>query len=312
MYNINANGQTTDIGELGGSATAFIGAGSSGSINPTWRIGAKNTTNTYAGTLADAGVTSLIKTGTGMLVLNGSNNIYSGSTTVNGGILKVINPNGTATGYGAVTVANGGTLAGNGIIAGSVTVNSGGALAPGNPLGTLLLSNNLILAAGSTTLVQVQHSPLTNDAVKILGILNEGGTLNVTNSGAAALANGDTFNLFNAANYSGAFTTFVLPQLTGNLAWNTSALKTSGTLSVVALTQPTIASINIAGGNFIISGSGGPINWPFYLLASTNLTSPPAQWTRIATNQFGNTGNFIITNSIDPSLPQTFYRIQLQ
>ncbi len=83
MYNINANGQTTDIGELGGTVGAFIGAG--GSVNPTWRIGAKNTTNTYAGTLADAGVTSLIKTGTGMLILSGTANTYSGNTTVNGG-----------------------------------------------------------------------------------------------------------------------------------------------------------------------------------------------------------------------------------
>jgi rhamnogalacturonan endolyase len=312
LYNINANGQTTDIGELGGGATAFIGAGSLSSVNPTWRIGAKNTTNTYAGTIADSGVTSLIKTGTGMLVLSGANNIYSGGTTVNGGTLKVTNTNGTATGYGAITVATGGTLAGHGIIAGSITVNAGGAIAPGNPLGTLLLSNDLTLAAGSTTFVQVQHSPLTNDVVKILGTLNEGGTLNVTNSGAAALANGDTFNLFNAANYSGAFTTLVLPQLTGNLAWNTSALKTSGNLSVVALTQPTIANINIAGGNLIISGSGGPNGWPYYLLASTNISLPSAQWTRIATNQFDSGGNFILTNSIGISLPQTFYRIQLQ
>src|SRR5207244_2789985 len=103
-------------------------------------------------------------------------------------ILKVINTDGTATGFGAVTVANSGTLAGSGIIAGSVTVNSGGALAPGNPLGTLVLSNNLTLAVGSTTFVQIQHSPLTNDAVKILGTLTEAGTLNVTNSGTSALA----------------------------------------------------------------------------------------------------------------------------
>jgi hypothetical protein len=61
FYNVNANGQTTDIGELGGASGAFIGAGNGGSINPTWRIGAKNTTNTYAGAIADAGVTALIR-----------------------------------------------------------------------------------------------------------------------------------------------------------------------------------------------------------------------------------------------------------
>jgi autotransporter-associated beta strand protein len=310
MYNINANGQTTDIGELGGGATAFIGAG--GSVNPTWRIGAKNTTNTYAGVIADAGVTSLIKTGTGMLILSGINNTYSGATTVNGGILKVTNTNGTATGFGSVTIANTGTLAGNGIISGPVTVSSGGSLAPGNPLGTLTLSNNLTLAAGSTTYVQVQHSPLTNDSVTIFGTLSEGGTLNVTNSGALAFVAGDSFKLFNASTYSGSFSSIVLPSLTGNLVWNTSSLKTSGVLSVMSLTSPTIANMTMSGNNLVLSGSGGVSGWTYYVLGSTNVNLPAAQWTRIATNQFDSSGNFSVTNAVDPSVPQTYYRIQLQ
>jgi len=133
----------------------------------------------------------------------------------------------------------------------------------------------------------------------------------VTNSGAAAFANGDSFQLFNAGSYSGSFTAFVLPQLTGNLAWNTSALKTSGTLSVTALMQPTIANINISGGNMVVNGTGGPNGWTYYLLASTNLNLPVAQWTRIATNQFNGDGTFSVTNSVTLS-PQTFYQIQLQ
>ena len=309
MYNINANGQTTDIGELGGSASAFIGGG--GSINPTWRIGAKNTTNTYAGVIADAGVTSLIKTGTGMFILSG-NNSYTGPTTVTGGILNVINTNGTATGFGPVTIATNGTLTGNGIIAGPVTVNSGGSLAPGNPLGTLTLSNDLTLSAGGTTYVQVQHAPLTNDSVTVLGTLTEGGTLNVTNSGAAAFVAGDTFHLLKAGSYSGSFSTLVLPQLAGPLAWNTNSLKTSGVLSVMALTAPTIANTILSGDNVVLNGSGGASGWTYYLLASTNLNLPVAQWTRVATNQFDNSGNFSITNSVNLSAPQTYYRIQLQ
>ena len=100
------------------------------------------------------------------MILTGTNNTYSGGTTISGGTLLVNNTNGSGTGSGAVTVDSGGTLGGAGIISGAVTVNSGGAFAPGNPLGTLTISNNLTLAAGSTTFVQVQHSPLTNDAVK--------------------------------------------------------------------------------------------------------------------------------------------------
>jgi autotransporter-associated beta strand protein len=312
LYNVNANNQTTDIGELGGSGTAFIGAGSLSSSNPTWRIGAKNTTNTYAGTIADAGVTSLIKTGTGMFVLSGTNNTYSGGTTVNGGILMVSNTAGTATGVGPVTVTNGGTLAGSGIIGGAVTINSGGALAPGNPLGNLTLSNSLTLAAGSTTFAQLEHSPLTNDVVNVMGAVTEGGTLNVTNIGVAALANGDSFKLFNAAGYSGSFAGYVLPPLTGSLRWNTGALNSSGVLSVIALTSPTITGLQMVNGSLVMSGSGGVSNWPYYVLASTNLTLPAAQWTPISTNQFDTGGNFVVTNAISAGSPQMFYRVQLQ
>ena len=270
FYNINANSQTTDIGELGGANGAYIGSGSSSSTNPTWRIGAKNTTNTYAGIIADAGVTSLIKIGTGTLMLTGTNNTYSGGTTISGGTLLVNNTDGSATGSGSVTVASGGTLGGTGIISGAVTVNSGGALAPGNPLGILTISNNLTLAAGSTTYVQVGHSPLTNNAVKVSGTLTEGGTLNVTNIAAAAFTAGDSFKLFNAANYSGSFAGFVLPPLTGNLAWNTNTLKSSGTLSVVALTSPAIGGASIdVNGNLVFSGTGAPADWTYYVLSST-------------------------------------------
>jgi autotransporter-associated beta strand protein len=88
FYNINANNQTTDIGELGGAGGACLGNGSEQSTDSVWRIGARNTTNTYAGIIEDSGVTSLIKTGTGLLILTGPNT-YSGTTTVSDGTLQV-------------------------------------------------------------------------------------------------------------------------------------------------------------------------------------------------------------------------------
>ena len=311
-YTINHNNLTVDIGELGGATTAFIGAGSSGAVNPTWRIGAKNTTNTYAGTIADAGVTSLIKTGAGTFILTGMNNTYSGGTTVNGGTLLLNNTNGSGTGSGAVTVANGGTLGGKGIVSGAVTVNSGGRFAPGNPLGTLTISNNLTLAAGSATYVQVQHSPLTNNAAKISGTLFEEGTLNVTNTGAATLTNGDSFKLFSAGNYSGSFAGFVLPPLGPNLAWKTSTLATNGVISIGPLTPPVIGGASIVNGNLTLSGTGAPADWTYYVLTSADASLPLAQWMPIATNQTDAGGNFFVTNSVDPNLPQTFLILQFQ
>ncbi|HEU5396635.1 MAG TPA: autotransporter-associated beta strand repeat-containing protein, partial [Verrucomicrobiae bacterium] len=306
LYNINANNQTIDLGELGGSSTAYIGGGS---LNPTWRIGARNTTNTFAGVIADSGVTSLIKTGTGTLVLTGGNT-YSGGTTVDDGILTAGNTVGSATGSGAVNVNSGGALAGNGIIAGDVTVNPGGALVPGNPFGTLTLSNTLTLATGSTTYLQIQRSPHTNDAVAIVGALNEGGTLNVQNIGGA-FVNGDSFALFNAGNYSGRFDGFILPSLTGSLVWNTNKLVTAGVLTVVTLSTPTINGVQMTGSNLTISGSNGVDSWPYEVLTATNLALPASEWVPAATNQFDSSGNFslTLTNAVNPNSPQMFYRL---
>jgi rhamnogalacturonan endolyase len=311
LYNINGNNQTMDIGELGGTATAFIGAGSVSSLNPTWRIGAKNTTNTYAGVIADAGVTSLIKIGTGALVLSGANT-YSGGTTISGGTLVASNSTGSATGSGAVAVNSGGTLAGHGIIGGPVTVNAGGSLAPSLPLGLLTISNTLTLAPGSVTLMPIiQATAVTNDAVRVSSTLAEGGTLVVTNLGGV-LANGDRFQLFSAANITGAFSGAALPPLTGKLVWNTNQLNTSGILSIVTLTSPAIASFKLTGPNLVMIGSGGASGWYYYVLASSNLVG--AAWVPIATNQFDSNGNFSLTlsNAIVPGTTNMFYRLQLQ
>jgi hypothetical protein len=229
---------------------------------------------------------------------------------VTNGTLLVNNSTGSGTGSGAVTVNAAGTLGGNGIISGAVTVNAAGALAPGNPLGVLTISNNLTLAAGSTTFVQVQHSPLTNNAVKISGALAEGGTLIVTNIGGAAFAAGDSFQLFSASSYSGSFAGIVLPPLTGNLVWNTNTLNNSGTLSVVVLTSPNIASLKITNGKLVVRGSGGVNSWPFVLLSTTNLAA--AQWTPVATNQFDAADGFNLTNAVSPDSPMTFYKLQLE
>ncbi len=252
----------------------------------------------------------LTKAGAGTLTLT-STNTYSGNTTVNAGTLLANNSAGSATGLGAVTIANGGTLAGSGIISGAVTVNSGGSLAPGNPLGTLTFSNSLTLASGSTNIFEISNAPLTNSAAKIFGALSNGGTLIVTNIGAAALANGNSFKLFNAATYNGAFSNVILPPLPAGLGWNTNALNTSGTLSVVVVARPFIASAVMSGDGFMLTGTGGVANANFYLLGSTNLSTPVSNWTRLVTNQFDGSGDFNSITAMNTNSPQSFYLLQL-
>jgi len=310
-YVIGHNNLTVDFGELGGASGASIN-GDGSSSNPVWRIGARNTTNTYAGVIMDAGgiyTASLIKIGTGMLILSGANT-YSGGTTVSGGTLVVSNAAGSATGLGAITVNSGGTLAGNGIVSGAVTVNSGGTLLPGSPLGILTLSNNLTLASGSTNFARVQHSPRTNTLVWIGGTLTEGGTLVVSNSAVAAFTAGDSFKLFTAAGYNNAFGAFRGPSLNGGLAWNTTRLNVDGTLWVVSTNPPAINSARFSGNSLLFSGTGGTPSWYYSVLTTTNLS--PAQWTPLVTNQFDAGGNFSVTNVINPNWPQGYYRLQVQ
>jgi hypothetical protein len=123
---------------------------------------------------------------------------------------------------------------------------------------------------------------------------------------------GDSFKLFNAANYSGAFTGFVLPALTAGQVWNTNTLNISGALSVAAYLPPVIGTAGAAGKNLNLAGSGGIAFWTYYVLATTNLLAGP--WTPVATNQFDAGGHFTLTltNAINLNSPQTCYRLQLQ
>ena len=299
-------------GLAGGPGTQLQGDNSSGGANMTYTIGGASANTEFDGLITNgtAATVAIIKTGTNTLTLTGANG-YSGGTTINGGILQVNNATGSGIGVGSAIVATGGALGGTGLISGSVTVNSGGALAPGSPLGTLTISNSLTLAAGSTTYVQIQHSPLTNDSVTVTGTLTNGGTLNITNIGAAAFANGDSFKLFNAASYSGVFANVVLPSLPVGLAWNTNSLNANGTVSVVVTARPVIGSILISANGLVFNGTGGVGNANFYLLGTTNLAMPLTNWTPQLTNQFDAVGHFNFTNGFDANAPQDFYLLQI-
>jgi len=112
--------------------------------------------------------------GGGTLALAGSNN-FAGATFMSNGTMLV---NG-ALGQSAVTNASG-TLAGTGSLSGPVTILAGGILSPGDPAGTLTISNSLTLNSGSVVNFGLGAS---NAAVVVTGHLTLGGTLRVTNLG---------------------------------------------------------------------------------------------------------------------------------
>ncbi|HEV2694350.1 MAG TPA: hypothetical protein VG347_15765, partial [Verrucomicrobiae bacterium] len=140
----------------------------------------------------------------------------------------------------------------------------------------------------------------------ISGSFTNGGSLVV--SGPITMAAGDTFKLFSAAGYSGAFTNVILPTLRIGLGWDISQLNSDGIIAVIVTATPVIGSVFISTGGLSFHGGGGVGSRNFVLLGTTNLASP---WSPLLTNQFDGSGNFNFTNPIG-STPQTFYRLQLQ
>jgi autotransporter-associated beta strand protein len=272
------------------------------------------------GSTPDGGLTKL---GAGTLTLNAAET-YTGNTTVSNGTLALSASASLAnaanltvaagvfdaSAAGGFTLGSGRKLSGNGAVNGNFTVGNGATLAPGGSIGTLTFSNALTLAGGSTNFFEISHSPLANDLAVVSGALTGNGTLMVTNIGATALMAGDSFTLFNAGSYNGAFTNVILPSLNSGLAWNTNALNSSGVISVVSTTPPVINSVSWSGNNFAFSGTGGVAGANFYVLASTNIGTPLSNWTPLLTNQFDGNGNFNFTNGTGTNA-QNFYRLQL-
>ena len=152
-------------------------------------------------------------------------------------------------------------------------------------------------------------SMLPNDQVQVSGSLTYGGTLIVTNIGANALTAGVEFPLFNANSYGGGFASISLPPLDPGLTW-TNKLLLDGSIQVLGPSLK-FGAITLSGTNLLISGSGGPANSNYWVLTTTNLNVGLSNWTRLLTNQFDGSGNFIFTNGINSSIRQRYYRLQV-
>jgi fibronectin-binding autotransporter adhesin len=288
-------GSTSYLGALGSGATAetlFVNAQISGGGNLQLN-----------GVFGDVGV----------VVLNAANN-YSGATTVAAGTLLV---NG-AIGNSTVAVNNSGTLGGIGSIAGPLTVQSGGNLAPGIPsrgvltaaIGTLATSGTATI--GGTVLMKLDHSasPSSDRLNASAVVINPGATLIVTNMGPASFVAGDTFTLFGGP-VSGSFATVTLPPLSGgNIQW-TNKLAINGTIAVVAATaiNPNATNITatVTGGNLTLSWPSDHTGWT--LQVQTNSLS-----VGLDTNWFDVPGSST-TNSVTVPVGSTngvlFYRLKL-
>jgi fibronectin-binding autotransporter adhesin len=186
-----------------------------------------------------------------------------------------------------------------------LTVN--GTLAPGNGIGTLTCNNGVTLQAGSTNVIELNKALGTNDQLRVTGTLACSGTLLVTNL-SGTLATGDSFKIFNAANYSGSFTAYTLPTLGAGLAWSTTNLTLNGTLSVIVMAKPQFSSLVQQGdGNFLFNGTGAA-GVTYELDGATNLVSPVI-WLFVTNTVADQSGLFQLVDLQATNFLQRFYRI---
>jgi uncharacterized repeat protein (TIGR02543 family) len=166
--------------------------------------------------------------GTGEVWLNNISYISS-ATVISNGICSV---NGVLNSP-VVTVTNS-TLKGDGIINGAVAVQPSATLSPGNSIGVLTVNGPLTLAGTAFMEINKTGTTLTNDLVTGATTLTFGGTLTVSSSGDA-LVGGESFTLFSANQYAGAFTATNLPALAAGLHWDLSQLSQNGTIRVLGV-----------------------------------------------------------------------------
>jgi autotransporter-associated beta strand protein len=126
-------------------------------------LGASDGRLTLTGAITDvgAGYCGITKVGSGTLALSGT--VFARNpTTISAGTLLVnglFDKNGNNTG---VTLPSGTALGGTGTVGLAVTLSSGATLAPGDPVGTLTLTNNasgLVFNSGSTNFVRIAGVP---------------------------------------------------------------------------------------------------------------------------------------------------------
>jgi len=153
------------------TAGSIAGAGNYILPGKTLTVGSNDLSTNVSGVIIGAGG-SLVKTGTGILELSGTNT-YTGTTTVNSGALVV---NGSIASSSLTTINSRAALIGSGTV-GSTVVNSGGFLVPGavGTIGNLTVAGNLAFQSGAFYVVQV--SPTTASSTNVTGTATLAGTV---------------------------------------------------------------------------------------------------------------------------------------
>jgi len=244
----NAVGTGNDTFQLGGSGAASF----DGSL---------------LGPAQYAGFSTFNKVGDSTWTVTGSS-VFTGAINVNSGTLLV---NGDITAASTTTVNAGGTLGGTGTV-NHVVVN-GGALAPGNGIGTLTVWHGLTFTAASTYMIEV--SPSSADRTNVLGTATLGGAT-VQASFAPGTYVAKQYTIMNAsAGVSGTFGSLVnsgLPlNFSSSLSYDASNVYLNLTLNY-ALDSLSTNQRNVAGALTNFFNANGGISSVYAALTPAGLT----------------------------------------
>ena len=165
---------------------------------------------------------AVTKSGNGLVTLS-ANNIYTGGTTVNAGILKlaaastnniassrIVTVNSGATldvtglSGGAITLASGQTLAGTGVVEGGVVSANGSYVAPSTGGGELVVWGNYQQNSGAVFKAQISSTSSYGTMV-VTHTATLAGSLNVTLGNGYQLMSGDAFTVLSARSLAGSF-----------------------------------------------------------------------------------------------------------
>ncbi|PWU18931.1 MAG: hypothetical protein C5B50_07895 [Verrucomicrobia bacterium] len=299
----------------GGDAVAIVNAGTlalAGALSGgQLRIGGAGN-GTISGTIGlnllkeDSGTwtipSSSFSTCYGYILVEGTNAAPGGTLVVNGFLQFP-----TA----SLQVYSNSTLSGYGVVEGPTTIQPGGTLALGTGLGTFSVQNTLSLRG--TNVMKVARAPgfTATDLIAGVTTLSFGGTLIVLPLGSGWAA-GDAFKLYEAVSYTNSFGNISFPPLSPGLAWDTSALYTSGTLKIISVPYfNNIVRLSNAQMRFTYSypDSSGTA---YRLWTSSDPTLKPitTAWTLLTNGTFSGTP-ITFTDHDAPNHPDRFYIISV-
>jgi len=263
----------------------------------------------YAGVIRDSvlsgsGKVGFTLIGGGSLTLTNIST-YTGDTIIGSGCTLALSNAASIANSAHIMVESGGNLDVTYRSGATITIASAQTL-KGN--GSFNVVGGLINDGTIELKLNKAGATLSSDRLQGLSQLTYGGTLRLDISGDP-LTTSDSFKLFDAASYGGAFTMIEPPVPAWGLAWDTSTLASDGTLRIAPGpdTNPTNITTTVVSG-----GTALQVSWPashtgWALQAQTN--APGAgigtNWTTVpgsrATNQ--------LLLPIDPANGSVFYRL---